>query len=305
MKSARLPACFSTLHRGKITLYIKKQYIDKLSDQDIERLQNLYSEDMNQLDISFHGRSPCKRLSISSLNSENLVVKDYWHGGFFGKMLRDIFWQEQRPLNELSIYETARERGINTIETMAIVKNRMMGPFFKCKLISREIVDSVDLMELLLDFDGKYTLVQKRQIINEVARAVRKMHDAGIYHGDLHLKNILLQCKDNNEFNVFIIDLDKSEQFKEIDFHRRISNIKRLDRSLEKYIRNNREMYHGGNSITKRDRIRFLKEYIRSGTKPVRQDSDMYDKTLKSYLQSSSTTHKLHRLWWFVRGANS
>lgn len=305
MKNARLPACFSTLNRGKITLYIRKEYADRLSDQDMEKLLNLY-DDTGQLNVSFHGRVPCKRLSISSLNGENMVVRDYWHGGLFGKILKDFFWQKLRPLNELSICETAIERGINTIKIIAIVKNRIVGPLYKCKLISKEITNAIDLMELLLHLEENFTLPQKRQIILKVARAVRKMHDAGIYHGDLHLKNILIESKDNNKFNVFIIDLDKSEQFKEIGFHKRIRNIMRLGRSLEKFIRNNQKIYRKGClfPITKLDKARFLKEYLISGTKPIRHHSDVSEKPLKFYLQSFPATHKLHILWWLIRGHN-
>lgn len=304
MKGAILPACFSTLDRGRITLYIKKQYVDKFPDQDIEKLLNLH-KDMNQLKILYHGRSPCRGLSINGLNGGGLVVKDYWHGGLFGKILRDFFWQKLRPLNELSICETAIERGINTIEIIAIVKNRVMGPLYKCKLISKEIINTIDLMVLLSHLSENYTLTQKRQIIKGIAMAVRKMHDAGIYHGDLHLKNILVQSKDNKEFSVFIIDLDKSRQFEKIGFNKRMKNIMRLDRSLEKFIMNNRDVYHGGYPfpIDKSDKARFLKEYLRSGAKPIRQNSGVSDEPLRFYLQSyPATTHKLHRLWWrFVR----
>ncbi len=151
MKSARLPACFSTLNRGKITLYIKKQYIGKLSDQDMEILINLF-RDKDQLNVLYHGRVPCRRVSISSLNGENFVVKDYWHGGLFRKILRDYFWQKLRLLNELSICETAIERGINTIEIVAIVKNRILGPLYKCKLISKEIRDKIISFSDFIDY---------------------------------------------------------------------------------------------------------------------------------------------------------
>ena len=75
---------------------------------------------------------------------------------------------------------------------------------------------------------------QKRQIINKLANAVNDMHDVGIYHADLHLKNILVQSDISGCVHVYIIDLDKSKQYEKISFQRRMKNIMRLDRSFVK-----------------------------------------------------------------------
>ncbi|HHT9146519.1 MAG TPA: lipopolysaccharide kinase InaA family protein, partial [Candidatus Wunengus sp. YC61] len=58
--------------------------------------------------------------------------------------------------------------------------------------------------------------------------------DAGIYHADLHLKNILLKKDSNEEFTAYIIDLDKSVVLNKLNIQQRIRNLLRLDRSLEK-----------------------------------------------------------------------
>ena len=302
MKKEKLPTYFSILNRGKITLYIKKKYEEKLSEQEINKFINLY-EDTNELSAAHHGRAPCKRLSLNGLNGRNLVVRDYWHGGLFGKLLKNIFWENQRPLNELSICETAIERGIKTTEIMAIVKNKIMGPLYKCKLVSMEISDAVDLMELL--YDENLILSQKRQIITKLAEAIRKMHDAGIYHRDLHLKNILIQKDNGLVKNAYIIDLDKSRQLKKIGLSKRMKNIMRLDRSLEKLIRNEpktKSFKNINRLVTKTDRIRFFKEYIKSGSSSAQHDSERFERPLKYYLQSLSTGHRLHKFWWSAMG---
>lgn len=315
----KIPTYFSTLNKGKITLYIKKEYEDKLPKHDINKFFNLY-KNLNGSDSTYYGRTPCKILLLKSLNDENLVVRDYMHGGLFRMILGSYFWQRSRPLNELSICEAARKRGIRTTEIIAIVKNRIIGPLYKCKLVSKEITNAIDLMELLLHFDENHILTQKRQIVNKVARAIKGMHDAGIYHADLHLKNILIQQKDNNSFSVYIIDLDKSKQFKEISLDRRMKNLMRLDRSLEKFIRNNKKAFQGERSfsnyqktyqavglVTKADKIRFLREYIKSGnesTVSARQSSSGgVEMKLKDYLKTYSTTHKPHRFWWLLSGS--
>jgi serine/threonine protein kinase len=318
MKKEILPACFSTLNKGKITLYIRKEYEEKLSKQEINVFFDLYKSS-SESNTVYHGRLPCRSLLMNSLKNEGLVVRDYVHGGLFGKMLRDYFWQRLRPLRELSICEIANEGHILTIEVIAIVMKNILGPLYKYKLVSKEVTDTIDLMELILHSDKDYLLTKKRQIISEVAKAIKEMHDAGIYHADLHLKNILIQSTGNGAFKVYIIDLDKSRQFEEVGLNRRRKNILRLDRSLEKLMRNNKKVFHetrhipalppkrrslaGRNArlkgvagqavglVTRTDRIRFLREYIRTNNEK---------KTLRPNIKMYLTTHKLHKLWWFV-----
>jgi tRNA A-37 threonylcarbamoyl transferase component Bud32 len=295
MKKVELPAYFSTLTKGGITLYIKKEYEHRLSAKDIDMLFNLH-KDSDKLKVSYHGRTPCKTLIMENFDNESFVVRDYWHGGLFGKILRGIFWDRLRPLRELSICEAAGNSGIKTSEVIAIVKNRILGPVYKCRLVSKEITGAIDLMELLLNPEENKLVVRKRQIISKAAKAVKEMHDAGIYHADLHLKNILVQSAAGGKVNVYIIDLDKSRQYEEISLHKRMRNIMRLDRSVEKMIRNNRVTFDETYPfpISKTDKLRFLKEYVKTDNKS--------EKPLRYYLQSYKTSHNLHRLWWSVGG---
>ena len=295
MKKVELPAHFSTLTREKTTLYIIKEYEHRLSAEDIDMLFNLH-KDSDKLKVSYHGRTPCKILIMESLNNESFVVREYWHGGLFGKILRDIFWDSLRPLRELSICEAAGKSGIKTSEVIAIVKNRILGPVYKCRLVSKEITGAMDLMELLFNPEENKLVVRKRQIINKTAKAVKEMHDAGIYHADLHLKNILVQSAAGGKDNVYIIDLDKSRQYEKINFHQRVKNIMRLDRSVEKMIRNNKDVFgqRFPFPISKTDKFRFLAEYIKTDNKS--------EKPLRYYLQSYKTSHNLHRFWWSVGG---
>ena len=294
MKNVELPAYFSTLTRGEITLYIKKEYEQRLSAHDIDMLFNLH-KDSDKLKVSYHGRTPCKTLIMESLGNVSFVVRDYCHGGLFGKIFRDIFWDSLRPLRELSICEAAGKSGIKTSEVIAIVKNRVLGPIYKCRLVSKEITGAIDLMELLLNAEKNKLVARKRQIINKTAKAVKEMHGAGIYHADLHLKNILIQSA-AGKVDVYIIDLDKSRQYEKISLHQRMRNIMRLDRSVEKMIRNNRVTFDETYPfpISGTDKLRFLKEYIKTDNKS--------EKPLRYYLQSYNTSHNLHRLWWSVGG---
>ncbi|MHC4322205.1 MAG: lipopolysaccharide kinase InaA family protein [Planctomycetota bacterium] len=304
MMKVEIPAYFSTLSKGNVTLYIKNAYEDRMSGQDIEGLFNLCKEpsprsnhaNSSKLNNSYQGRTPCKTLLMESLGNESFVVREYWHGGMIGKIFKDFFWDGMRPVRELLVCEAANRGGINTTEIIAIVKNNIIGPLYKFRLVTKEITESIDLIELLLHSGENRLLKQKKQIINKLAKAVNDMHDVGIYHADLHLKNILVQSDAGGGVNVFIIDLDKSKQYEKISFQSRMKNIMRLDRSVVKMRRNNRDMFSKEFPfpVSNTDRIRFLKEYVGLDNKSA--------KPLRYYIKSYGKTHALHKLWWRVGG---
>ena len=302
MKKVELPAYFSTLNKGKVTLYVKKEYENRMSGQDIEGLFNLCKEpspgsnhaDKNELNDSHQGRATCKTLLMESLGSETFIVREYWHGGMVGKIFKDFFCDGMRPVRELSVCEAASRGGIKTTEIVAIVKNKVFGPLYKFRLVTKEITESIDLIELLLHSGENRLFKQKKQIINELAKAVNDMHNVNIYHADLHLKNILVKSDPGGGVQVYIIDLDKSKQYEKIGFQRKMKNILRLDRSVVKLRRKNKELFSKAFPVSNTGRIRFLKKYIEFDSESV--------KPLRHYLQSYNNTHALHKLWWLVGG---
>ena len=302
MKKVELPAYFSTLNKGKVTLYVKKEYENRMSGQDIEGLFNLCKEpspgsnhaDKNELNDSHQGRASCKTLLMENLGNETFIVREYWHGGMVGKIFKDFFCDGMRPVRELSVCEAASRGGIKTTEIVAIVKNKVFGPLYKFRLVTKEITESIDLIELLLHSGENRLFKQKKQIINELAKAVNDMHNVDIYHADLHLKNILVKSDPGGGVQVYIIDLDKSKQYEKIGFQRKMKNILRLDRSVVKLRRKNQELFSKTFPVSNADRVRFLKKYIELDSESV--------KPLRHYLQSYNNTHALHKLWWLVGG---
>jgi 3-deoxy-D-manno-octulosonic acid kinase len=63
-------------------------------------------------------------------------------------------------------------------------------------------------------------------------KAVRFMHDAGLYHTDLNLRNLLV---DRDRRHVFVIDFDRAQVFDEpVPPALRRRNVARLLRSIRK-----------------------------------------------------------------------
>ncbi|MBI2472414.1 MAG: hypothetical protein HYV59_14430 [Planctomycetes bacterium] len=175
--------------------------------------------------------------------------------------------------------------------------------------MSKEIPGALDIIQFLKESSFNYIQKSKKPVISALVKLIRNMHDAGIYHADLHLKNILLKGGSNEEFTAYIIDLDKSVVLNKLDIHQRMKNLLRLDRSLEKLrwfsckkYQSNMPVSHGDKAgeflnqkialISKTDRIRFLKAYILFG--------NAIDRDWKKYIRQCQTLHSLHRFWWRV-----
>jgi tRNA A-37 threonylcarbamoyl transferase component Bud32 len=82
------------------------------------------------------------------------------------------------------------------------------------------------------------------------------MHSEGIYHSDLHIKNILIKQKDSAKPQIYIIDFDKTDIKDTLTPKQKAKNLLRFNRSIEKYRLK-------GGTITRTDQLRFLKEYFK------------------------------------------
>ena len=87
-----------------------------------------------------------------------------------------------------------------------------------------------------------------------IAGAIADMHDAGILHADLNLKNVLVR----NPFDApeaYVIDFDRAELTARPTLRQRLANLLRLDRSVVKWAASRR-------AVAPADRLRTLRCYL-------------------------------------------
>ena len=135
-------------------------------------------------------------------------------------------------------------------DNLAAVTQRLGLAFYSAYLVSLEIPDAVDLIEY---FEAGAPWPERRRVLASAGRAVRAMHDQGLVHADLHLKNLLVTRPAENPA-VHILDWDKSTVSSSLTTKQRFSNLARLDRSGAKLARR-------GVAVTGRDRLAFLRAY--------------------------------------------
>ncbi|HHT9106635.1 MAG TPA: lipopolysaccharide kinase InaA family protein, partial [Candidatus Wujingus californicus] len=208
LTKSKIPSHFSVIKSGNETIFVKKGY-----DETVKNIvfNNRFSVNRQATNIDIKsGRGQYLSIPITKDSTEKIIIRDYKHGGLFGKFFGNVFLNFKRPLNEISISEFALQRGIPSAEVIAITQKRIFGIFYKATFVSKEIKGAIDILQFLKETPLEFIQKSKKSVIFALVRLIRNMHDAGIYHADLHLKNILLRKNLNGEFQAYIIDLDKS-----------------------------------------------------------------------------------------------
>ncbi len=224
-----VPEGYRLLRRRSVYMAVREGYEDRL-EQWLDAPEHLYN--------SAGAGGPAGRGAVPVIaldEDEKLLVRKYRRGGIMRYLLRDRYIGSQRPFRELRITAAAAERGVPTATILAAVSMRATVFFYRGYLLSRELGGCLDVPEYIRASWQGMTEHEKEEVINDIADAVRLMHDRGIRHGDLNLKNILIDKTRRDR--IFIIDWDKSVIKDRLHAKERRSNIVRLCRSMKKFIR--------------------------------------------------------------------
>ncbi|MFQ6079855.1 MAG: lipopolysaccharide kinase InaA family protein, partial [Thermodesulfobacteriota bacterium] len=207
------PEGFSLIKKDGAELVIRDLYKDRLMERGIHDPGTLILRQGDKAQF-MEGRGLLISLPLQDKGPERMVIRHYEHGGILRALTRDLFLVRARPFRELMIAEMARRAGLPTMEVLAAIKTRVFWPFYKGDLVSKEIPNSVDLIQYFTQWGKarvKKQLGEKRKLIHQAGRLVRKMHEVGIYHFDLHLKNFIVEMGEGGVVSLYIIDFDRSK----------------------------------------------------------------------------------------------
>jgi 3-deoxy-D-manno-octulosonic acid kinase len=165
------------------------------------------------------GRSPLRFIE------PDMVVRTLMHGGVFRHITGKRFLRPNRTIRELKVSAYLAAHGIRTPEILAarLIKE---GLFYAIDVVSKFIPDSKDL---LVHFEKDHT--DNLELFKKSGLLIRQIHDLGVYHTDLHIKNLLL----DNSGNLWVLDLDKAYQFALLPEFMKQMNLKRFMRSIKKW----------------------------------------------------------------------
>jgi 3-deoxy-D-manno-octulosonic acid kinase len=200
-------------------------------------------------DAGFGGRRGLRRLP--TLDGP-VVVREYGKGGLLRRLRGRLFHGPWRPLEELVLQRRLLALGVPVAEAQGcVVLRRARG--WRGFLLLREVEGGCDLEAVL---HGRRPPCPQglRTLLERAGEAVRRLHDAGVPHPDLHPKNLLV----TPQGRVLLLDLDRARPHDErLPDDVRLQNLVRLGRSIEKHRLK-------GLRAGPREALRFLRGYAGS-----------------------------------------
>ena len=179
----------------------------------------------------YHGRADLRVVRLG--DGDTALVRSYRHGGLLRNYTGEWFFTwPPRPFRELAITEELRRRGLRTVEVYAACVHRIAGPIYRGWLITRELRESSDLWAAVQRDGAQHCGL--RATLKAVAETLHRMHQEGVYHADLNLKNILVRF-DGGAVHAYLIDFDKARLFLgRLPAALANKNLQRLQRSARK-----------------------------------------------------------------------
>ncbi len=284
------PEGFEILARGKNTYLLGRNcrpLLDfLLKDQRIKQLLHSITPD-----ISAGGRGEIVTIDIPGENTGKGVLRKGIRGGIFKKILGSTYWGKlTRMFDEALIADFALRSGLPVPEVLLAGREPFAPYCYKGWIITREIENSYNLADFFNNYPAALSaqnIQEKNNILIELASIVCRMHDKGIIHADLHVKNILVQENAKGKKRVFLIDFDKSKVVQHMTIKQRMINVMRLFRSFEKQPGLAR-------FLDSKDKKQFLKTYFHGNQEKISQAEHM--------LKQRKWRQYLHRLGWHIEG---
>jgi len=154
------------------------------------------------------------------------VLRHYRRGGMVARLSRDRYLyttqRRTRSFAELTLLDELSEAGLPVPAPVAARYERS-GPFYRADLITLAIAGTRTFAQLCIG-----DVPVDSESARAVGQAVRRLHDAGIWHADLNAHNVLLDAQSR----AWIIDFDRAVRRAPGPWTG--GNLDRLHRSLAK-----------------------------------------------------------------------
>ncbi len=204
------------------------------------------------------------------VGGNNYYVKCYTGAGkgvrrYLGKSRIRFEWEN------LFFFES---QNVPTAEIVAFGEERPFGWFCRGALITKEIKDTADL-DCFVRANPEITRQRQwvERVLEQVATATTKLHQAGFAHGDLNWRNILVTTSETPK--IFFIDCPSGKRWlKPILRFRILKDLAHLDKVGRQLLSRSQRLrfykkYTGRSKLTQRDRadIKILLDYYREHRK--------------------------------------
>ncbi|MET1254794.1 3-deoxy-D-manno-octulosonic acid kinase [Aliikangiella maris] len=156
------------------------------------------------------------------------VLRHYYRGGFMAKLTKDKFWfrslEQTRSYQELSLLSQMFQQGLPVPKPIVgqVIRS---GFFYRSDIIIEKIPHTKTVAQYL------NSSAMPEALWHILGGMIAKFHQAGIFHSDLNIHNILI----NQQEDFWLIDFDKCES-RSVKRSWQQANLARLKRSFVKEV---------------------------------------------------------------------
>ena len=163
------------------------------------------------------GRGEIARLPLAE---GECIIRAYRRGGLAALFLRDQFLFHNRMLAEFRLTLGLHQDGAAVPEPLGVVWESRVGRY-RGAIATRRLPGQT-LLEHLRSTAAP-------EVLRLTGRRFRELHDLGLWHADLQVKNVITDGRD-----VWVIDFDNARRGRPVSALGRCRNLLRFRRSLEK-----------------------------------------------------------------------
>lgn len=223
------------------------------------------------------GRSETWLLPLE--DGSRVHLRPFTHGGALARLTGRRFATPNRFREELLAHSRLFDRDLALPEPFFAIWRRR-GRFYEGAFATGFIEEAEDALALLDREPGDSEL---DAFTRAAARTIKRFHDAGARHADLHLKNVLVRREpdERTEPDCWLLDLDQARLCESVEPRRRMRELMRLARSV-------RKRGHGKRLTPRRQRL-FLDAYCEGDT--------ALGRSLMSYRRREQFRTELHALF--------
>jgi 3-deoxy-D-manno-octulosonic acid kinase len=210
------------------------------------------------------------------------ILRRYRHGGTLAGLTGKLFFGPGRALKELDVTARAEALGAPVPHPLLLTLWPVAGPLWSAIIGTRMEDQSVELLQALREAPDRAKL---RYLLREAGSAVRRLHDAGVEHRDLQLRNILVTQEENRR--IVVVDLDRAR------FHARgtMATSKRA-RNLGRLARSALKEGLIPERLTRRELVTFVGAYC-AGNRRLRNELRAHVHLERFKLWAHSVTYPL------------
>lgn len=171
------------------------------------------------------GRGGAVRVRV---NADEVVLRSCRRGGLPAWVLRQTYFGcAPRPFLEVGVLETLRRQGVPVVEAMGACVRWLAPGCYRGWVVTRYVSGAKSLWDWAA---GPAEQWDRAGVWRAAGQAIRQLHDAGVRHPDLNLRNVLL-CPGGDTPTVLLVDFDRP-RFPV--FRPAAADLRRLERSARK-----------------------------------------------------------------------